>query len=398
MSHELRTPLNAILGYAQLFMNDESLPEKHRSGAGVIYRSGEHLLSMINDILDLSRIEARRVELFPVVLHLPGFLHELIDMVQIRAYRKQITFTADLASDLPGMILVDDKRLRQILLNLLSNAVKFTAEGRVKFQVTQASEVSNVEMVTLLFSVEDTGPGIPPDKLDTIFEPFQRVGDQQAHIEGTGLGLAISRELVQMMGGELTVESTPGAGSTFQFTLDVQEIAEEQGASDQPSRKITGFHGGTRTILIADDAPANRDVVRKMLTQVGFRVIEATNGQEAVHQAAVARPDVILMDVIMPVMDGIEATRHIRSLEAQEDSSHRAIIIGVSANVLDETQQKCLDADCDDFLAKPIRLQELLLKIGQHLAIDWVYKQAQVSPAEFERPQPFVLPSEDDPA
>lgn len=395
MSHELRTPLNAILGYAQLCMGDDRLSEKHRSSAGVIYHSSEHLLEMINEILDLSRIEARRIELFPAALRLPGFLNELVDMVQVRAYRKQITFTADLSPDLPPRVLVDDKRLRQVLLNLLSNAVKFTEHGGVTFTARARRQSGQAPAITLDFCVADTGPGIPADQLETIFEPFRRVGDQQSQTEGTGLGLAISRELVEMMGGELTVESSPGAGSTFRLRLEAREIQDDQEEAALAQRPILGLRGAPRTILIADDAPANRDVLRQMLTRVGFDVIEAANGLEAVERATADWPDVLLMDVLMPGLDGIAAVQRIRHTEAQRPAAQqRIVIIAISASVLDEPRRECLEAGCDAFLLKPIRLRDLLAAIEDHLPIEWVYASEDTPSSGQSASQPPARPTD----
>ncbi len=439
MSHELRTPLNAISGYAQLFLNDENLSEKQRSDAGIIYNSGEHLLSMINDILDLSKIEARRVELFPVEFYLPGFLNELSEMIRLRAYRKGITFQTDFATDLPRLIFADDKRLRQILLNLLSNAVKFTPEGRVTFRVRQIDptpgpspkergenslllrgRVGDAEIPgsldyeaagenslllrgrvgegvihTLRFEVEDTGPGIPPDKLDVIFEPFLRVGKQQGEIEGTGLGLAICRELVSMMGSDLRVESHLERGSTFRFDLEVREIPQTEDHAPREHRKITGFRGGPITVLAVDDEPANRGILRKLLTRIGFRVIEAVDGHEAITQAKTSQPAIILMDLFMSALNGFEAIQQIRMAEAQHTPHRRAVIIGVSASVMEEIQGQCLEAGGDGFLTKPIHLDELLTIISQHLDIDWVY-ETEEQPRSEEAEHPIVAPPEKD--
>ena len=396
MSHELRTPLNAILGYAQLFLNDESLSEKQRNSAGIMYRSGEHLLAMIDDILDLSKIEAQKIDLAPSSLNLPGFLNELVEMVQIHAYRKGLSFTADFATNLPRTILVDEKRLRQILLNLLSNAVKYTEKGSVTFAVRTQPAGHTSPLTRLHFSVKDTGPGIPKPQLGNIFDPFQRIGDQQTQIEGTGLGLAISHELVQIMGGELVVKSSLGVGSTFCFHVDVQNVSEQELFSIQTPCHIIGFHGDGPTILIVDDVSANRSVLRDMLTPLGFSIIEATGGREAVKKAADAQPDVILMDLVMPDIDGFEAMRQIRIAgDHMPSSSSSSVIIGVSASAPDETRQTCFTSGCDAFVMKPVKRQDLLEKIGGHLSLDWIYQQK--SPSRIpETPQTLVLPPEDD--
>ncbi len=274
MSHELRTPLNAILGYVQIIKQDQNLGDNHRRSATIIANSGEHLLTLISDILDLSKIEARKVELHPAGIDLAAFLDTIEDIIKVRAELKNLSFTFKSDSDLPVGVIADETRLRQVLLNLLGNAVKFTNTGQVVFRVSLygLKECS----ATIHFEVEDTGPGIASDKLKKIFIPFEQTGEM-TNQEGTGLGLAISRQLVHMMGGEIFVKSEVGHGSTFWFDLDLPL------ATVEPSRKpmkriVTGYKGSRRKVLVVDDRQTNRSVLVDWLTPLGFEAAEAENG------------------------------------------------------------------------------------------------------------------------
>ncbi len=385
MSHELRTPLNAILGYAQILSHAECLTEKQREAIGTIQRSGEHLLSMITEILDLSKIEARKIELEPDEFHLPGLLKSLVEMIQIRAYHKGITFVADITPDLPTAIYNDQKRLRQILLNLLSNAVKFTEKGTVSLRVYELDELDELNESTtqqlnnstthktqkLHFEVEDSGIGIPSEHIQKIFEPFQQVGDKHFHAEGTGLGLAISQQLARLMGSELHVESKPAQGSTFWFELDVCISEFGSGKTEEneikPVSRIVGFRGENSGVLIVDDNDENRMILRDLLLPLGFEVFEAIDGREAIEKTTRFHPDLIFMDLIMPGVDGFEATRQIRKTEGPTP------IIAVSASTFAQTKEESVAAGCHDFLAKPIRIETLLHCLQRHLKLEWIY-------------------------
>jgi two-component system sensor histidine kinase ChiS len=417
MSHELRTPLNAILGYAQIFLRDESFTEKQREAVRIVQRSGEHLLSMITDILDLSKIEARKIPLEPTALYLPGFLKSLADMVQVQASHKGISFTSEIAPDIPEVIYADERRLRQILLNLLSNAVKFTKKGYVTFRVGYRDteigrwgdgEIGRREISPhlpispsphLRFEVEDTGPGISSEDLEKIFQPFQQVGENRLHAEGTGLGLAISQSLVRMMGSELSVKSTLGQGSIFWFDMEFPEVMEERGVLAEAKvrqRKIVGFKGNLWRILVADDSVANRAIIRDMLSPLGFEVIEAVDGLDALDKAKACHPDLILMDLLMSRIDGFEATRKIReeeqklrraeeqktvsSIQYPVSSNKYPVIIGMSASVFLQTQKESIAAGCNDFIAKPVSLENLLALLQVHLKLEWIYEEKSDDP------------------
>ncbi len=402
MSHELRTPLNGILGYTQLFKLDDTLTAEQQEGVEIIHRCGEHLLTMINDILDLSKIEAGKLELFPKDFRLPQFLKDLTDLFKLRAAQKGIQFVYEqlpppwslVTEDTPGFPLVvqaDDKRLRQVLLNLLSNAVKFTEQGQVGFRVVFQDN-------HLRFEVEDTGPGISEDSLETIFLPFQQVGQSDHHAEGTGLGLPISKRLVELMGGRLQVESSLGIGSLFWFEVALQVVKyDEKIYNSQLPTPIIGYqtqrHDLTTAvspvpvvlkILIVDDKWENRRVLNKLLTTLSFQVQEAQHGQEGLTIADTFQPDIIIMDLRMPVMNGLECTRLLR----QDPRFRNTIIIAASASVFDYQQQESLTAGCNAFVTKPIDVDYFLKVLGELCQLDWIYQPASSDPQTLSRALP----------
>ncbi|MCH8295045.1 response regulator [Candidatus Poribacteria bacterium] len=375
MSHELRTPLNGILGYAQILKGDATLSDKHREGVEIIQRSGEHLLTLINDILDLSRIEAGKLELMPTEFHLPEFLKNIADMTRIRAEQKRLAFIYEPLSPLPLGVRGDEKRLRQVLINLLGNAVKYTEKGGVSFKVGYHEAPDGKTL--LRFQVEDTGIGITEEKMEEIFQPFLQVRDsQRGQIEGTGLGLTISQRLVRLMGGELNVKSTPDESSRFWFDIDLPEIPEWMPSEESVERTVAGFVGDKRKILIVDDKRENRAVLVGFLAPLGFEIAEAEDGREGLEKAEAFKPDLILMDLVMPVMDGFEATRQIRQSPKLKDMK----VIALSASVFEHNQQQSLNAGCDDFIPKPVRMESLLEKLGTHLGLQWMYSEK--TPAE----------------
>lgn len=363
MSHELRTPLNGILGYAQILGRDKTLTEKQREGVKIIQRSGDYLLTLINDILDLSKIEAGRVELYAVDFHFGEFLNSIVSLFRIRAEQKGISFFYELLSHLPVGLHADEKRLRQIIINLLGNAIKFTEHGGVTLKVGYHNG-------KIRFQVEDTGVGIASEEIDKIFLPFQQLGDSNHKAEGTGLGLPITKTLIEMMGGELMVESTPGQGSVFWTILDLQEATSVILSDKVVAPVIVGFEGYARTILAIDDKWENRSVIVNLLTPVGFTVLEAENGQEGLNKAQTIHPDLIITDLVMPIMDGFEAVRRMRKIENLQNTP----IIAASASVFDYHQQQSLDAGCNDFVAKPFAAEELLALIQKYLNLAWIYE------------------------
>jgi CheY-like chemotaxis protein len=372
----------------------------------IVQQSGEHLLALINNLLDISKIEVDRMKLSSAPIHLPRFLDDIASIIHSRAAAKRLTFTLERLNTLPTWVEADETRLRQVLLNLLDNAIKFTEAGRVTLRVSSSEfGVSSEEPGTqnshrpgtgkletrLRFEVEDTGLGISPDQLERIFQPFEQAEDVTRWITGAGLGLSISRQLVRLMGGELHVESPPftsflrsplaategrtegGPGSLFWFevTLPVIEVAEEVRFAEPPDRVITGYRGARATVLVVDDVPSNRAVVVDLLEPLKFEVIEAADGQQALHLAQELRPDLILMDRWMPVLDGFEAVRQMRQMPELEEM----VVIAVSASVSAEDQAQGREVGIDAFLPKPVNWPRLAALLEAHLQLEWEYKE-----------------------
>ncbi|CAB3714714.1 ATP-binding protein [Paraburkholderia rhynchosiae] len=360
MSHELRTPLNGILGYAQILKRDKSLDQRQADGITVIQRSGEHLLAIIKDILDMAKIEAGRAELNLSDIPLDRFIYFIAETIQVKAAEKGLAFACEMAADLPTGVRVDEKRLRQVLLNLLSNAIKFTDEGSVSLHVGW------LPPTRLRFEVQDTGIGIDEARLEAIFRPFEQVSDAQHRVGGTGLGLAISRQFVRLMGGEIHVESRRGAGSAFSFELNVP-VVTPQAVVVPTERTVIGYKGPRKTVLVVDDVAANRAVAVDMLGQLGFDMVEASNGLEALEKAKALRPALVLMDVVMPGMDGLEATRRLREMPEFRDLP----IVAVSAGASGSDAARSLAAGANAFLSKPVDFSGLLSQISALLNIEW---------------------------
>ncbi|MGP1384236.1 MAG: MASE1 domain-containing protein [Thainema sp.] len=371
MSHELRTPLNGILGYAQILSRSPSLMGKERDGIKIIYQCGTHLLTLINDVLDLSKIEARKLELHPTALHFPSLLQSVVEMCRIKAEQKGIEFFYQPSSRLPNGIKVDEKRLRQVLINLLGNAIKFTDQGSVTLRV-DVLELSETEAV-ILFQVIDTGVGIAEADTKKLFQSFKQAGDRKKQSEGTGLGLAISQRIVQLMGGEIRLKSQLGTGSEFFFTVSVllvedwarQQIPVEEGAL------IVGYEGDHQKILVIDDRWENRTVVQNLLEPLQFVIIEAKNGQEGLEQLRTEHPNLVITDLAMPVMDGYQFLKKLRSDERLKSTK----VIVSSASVSHADQQMALDAGGDAFLPKPVDAGTLFKTLADQLGLIWVYEQ-----------------------
>ncbi|MFQ3679412.1 MAG: ATP-binding protein [Pseudanabaenaceae cyanobacterium] len=367
MSHELRTPLNGILGYAQILQRAKHLTAEDRQGVSVIYQCGQHLLMLINDILDLSKIEAQRMELHPEDFHLGTFLSSTAGMIAVKAEQKGLRFEMELAPELPVGIRADAKRLRQVLVNLLGNAVKFTDQGYVKFRIRLADRLQDT--ARLQFEVEDSGIGIQSEDLARLFQPFTQVGDQSRHAEGTGLGLTITKRIVDLMGGNLHVESQPGMGSTFRVTVPVSVIQNLTPDNARPQGVLAGYRGPQRTVLVVDDKWENRSVVANLLVPLGFRIQEARNGREGLTLAEGTPPDLIVTDLVMPVMDGFELVRCLRSHPKLQNIP----IIASSASTFDHDKQHSMDVGCNEFLPKPIDAEALFAKIQKLLHLEWEY-------------------------
>ncbi|MBL9201398.1 MAG: PAS domain S-box protein [Opitutaceae bacterium] len=383
VSHELRTPLNGILGYTQILRRDTALTERQRTGVGVIHESAEHLLALINDVLDLSKVEAGRVDLHPADFGLAEFASAVERVFAPRARENGILFETALAADLPARVHGDEQRLRQVVFNLVSNAVKFTRTGGVVFSVQRGAGAA------LRFAVNDTGPGITAEDLGKLFEPFAQVGNRAvAAASGTGLGLAISRSLVERMGGRLQVESEPGHGSRFWFEVELP-AAEAAPATVHSTSRISGYEGPRRRVLVVDDNAANRAVLIEMLAPLGFEMAEAFDGEASLAIAAEIAPDLVLMDLRMPGgIDGLEATRRLRA--APRGRELRIAAVSASAYALDRSE--CFAAGCDEFLAKPFREEDLFALVARLLDLTWIQAETPDSNSPFPFAQPVKAP------
>ena len=381
MSHELRTPLNGILGFAQILQRDKALTERQVRGLKIIQESGQHLLTLITDILDLARIDVAKLELYATDIDLRAFLAVVADIVRVKAEEKSLLFSMRLAGDLPRTVRGDETRLRQVLLNLLSNAVKFTDRGQVSLAVELSGRTPSG--VALRFDVRDTGIGMSEAQLGRLFQPFEQVADGERREGGTGLGLAISRQLVRLMGGDIHVRSEPGQGSAFFFELALPVI--ELQVAEAPRLGLpTGYEGPPRKVLIVDDVPQNRAVLIDSLNVLGFELIEAADGQAALTCAESLRPDLIVMDVAMPVMDGLEATRRLRAMPGLA----QVPIIASSGSVGRRVEADCYLAGANAFVPKPIAQDQLFGAIGRLLALQWVYEEAPAAAPQVQPSQP----------
>ncbi|HLO51709.1 MAG TPA: ATP-binding protein [Kamptonema sp.] len=372
MNHELRTPLNGILGYAQILERDPATTAKQKKGLGVIHQCGSHLLTLINDILDLSKLEVQKMELYPQDFHFTNFLMNTVEICRIKAEQKGITFRYHPAANLPTAVYADDKRLRQVLLNLLSNAIKFTDFGTVSFtvEIVDDGETIDPSSPRIRFQVKDTGIGIPPEKLQAIFLPFEQAGKRDRNSEGTGLGLAISQQIVLMMDGSIEVNSILGKGSTFWFELNIPIANDWLTQSISANQQVIGYQGERRKILVIDDRRENRAVVIGMLEPLGFKMAEADDGQTGLEKALQMRPDLIITDVMMSKMDGLEMTRRLRELP---DFANMPIIAS-PASLSQVDMQDAIAAGCNSFFPKPIEFTGLLGELQRHLELQWVYE------------------------
>ncbi|NJL89736.1 MAG: response regulator [Coleofasciculaceae cyanobacterium SM2_1_6] len=388
MSHELRSPLNAILGFSQVLLNNNVPAPEQAENIKIIYRSGEHLLSLINHVLDLSKIEAGKITLNPENLDLYHLLEDLKDMLHLQAEKAGLELIFDYGTSIPQYIYTDAVKLRQILINLLSNALKFTKAGLVKLQVLSddfpiatvnndpfASKSFTSNSFTLKFRVEDTGVGIATEELTHIFEAFSQAQAGREIQEGSGLGLAISRKFAQLLGGDITVTSQLGQGSTFQLVMQTS-LGREASAPPMSSGQVIGLVPGQPTyrLLIVDDKSVNRQLLRRFLAPLGFELKEASNGKEAIDLWAAWSPHLIWMDMRMPVMDGYEATKQIKAtLQGQATA-----VIALTASVLEAEKDVILSTGCDDFIRKPFQQQTILDILEKHLGVNYLYAETEI--------------------
>jgi two-component system, sensor histidine kinase and response regulator len=371
MSHELRTPLNVILGFTQVMSHYRDLSTEHQQNLAIINRAGEHLLNLINDILEMSKIEAGRITLNLNNFDLIRLLENLQEMLRFRATSKGLELAFEYTSYLPQYIEADESKLRQVLLNLLGNAIKFTDTGRVVLRVgTRHPQY-------LIFEVQDTGRGIAPQEIDLLFEAFGQTETGRKSQQGTGLGLAISRKYVQLMGGDISVTSTVNEGSKFAFDLQIGLAAASEIQIKKTSRQVISLapDQSEYRILLVDDATDSRLVLVKILTSIGFRVQEAANGTEAIALWQTWQPHLILMDMRMPIMDGYEATTVIKTREETSISNHKTIIIALTANAFEEQREAILKAGCNDYINKPFREEQLLEKLSEYLGVQYIYQE-----------------------
>ncbi len=372
MSHELRTPLNAILGFTQVMQRDQTLKEEHRQNLDIIGRSGEHLLELINDILEMTKIEAGRTTFNQTQFDLYRLLDNLESMLHLKAEEKNLQLLFEKTPDLPQYIETDEGKLRQVLINLLGNAIKFTQEGGVILRIKTSEQSRENQAIILIFEVEDTGPGIAAEEVDQLFEAFGQTETGRNSNEGTGLGLPISHKFVQLMGGEISVSSILGRGSLFSFTIQANLIHANTIKSNQPPRRIIGLVPGQPhyRILAVDDRLESRILLVKLLSSMGFNVRQASNGQEALDIWERWQPHLIWMDMRMPVIDGYQATQRIKASQKGQET----VIIALTASAFEEERNLVLSAGCDDFMRKPFREEVLWEKIAQHLGVQYIYQ------------------------
>jgi PAS domain S-box-containing protein len=392
MSHELRTPLNAILGFTQLMNRDSSLSTENQQHLGIINRAGEHLLELINDILEMSKIEAGRVTLNENSFDLFSLLDTLKEMFSLKAKVKGLKLIFERTSDVPQYVKTDESKLRQVLINLLGNAIKFTEQGSVTVRVSRAlgivrsSELEretqtsnlithNCSFTSLFFEIEDTGPGIAPQEMNKLFKKFVQTETGRKSQQGTGLGLPITKKFVELMGGNVTVSSTLGQGTIFSFDISIKLTESTDTSTQNLTRQVIGLAPGQPEyrILVVEDRFENRLLLVKLLTSLGFQVREAENGQEGVAIWESWKPHLICMDIRMPVMDGYEATKQIRA----HLNGEATVIIALTASAFEEQRNHVLSAGCNDFLRKPYKQEVLLEKMAQYLGVHYLYEEVQ---------------------
>lgn len=372
MSHELRTPLNAILGFAQIMERDVQLTSTQHRHLNVIMQSGEHLLELINDVLEMSKIEAGHITVNLEHIDLYRVLNGLSDMLTLRAENKGLQLRVHRAEHVPQYIVADERKLRQVLLNLMGNAIKFTQHGHITLHVACTS--CDDHWVLLDFAVSDTGLGIAPTEIERLFAPFVQTESGRKVQEGTGLGLPISQQFVRLMGGEIKVNSQVGVGSTFSFQLKLERSSANDVNDLRDTRRVIGLKAGQPPyrILIVEDRWANRILLHDLLEPLGFQLRTAINGKDALKIWQEWQPHVICMDMQMPILDGYETTRHIKA------SQPNIVIIALTASAFDHERQQVLAVGCDDYIAKPFREAEIFSKLSQHLGVEYVYEEREI--------------------
>ena len=410
MSHELRTPLNAILGFSQLINRGSNLFQEQQEHLNIITRSGEHLLALINQVLDLSKIEAGRATLNETSFDLHRLLNDIEDMFQLQAENKGLQLLVERVSDVPQYVQTDEIKLRQILINLLSNAIKFTSEGGIYVRITNQESAQHI-----CFEIEDTGEGIDASELDKLFAAFVQTQTGEKSQEGTGLGLTIARSFVQLMGGEMTVNSRAGVGTTFKFDIKVNAVESADRPPEQLNRRVIAIAPDQPRyrIVIADDRWDNRQLLVKLLSPLGFEIYEAQNGREAIEKWEQYAPHLIFMDLRMPVMDGYEATKQIKAKASsgsplfkgggegierifkgdgegiedlfkgggEEIEGQATAIIAITASNFEEEKAVVLSTGCDDFIRKPFREANILDALHKHIGVRFIFEELNAAPS-----------------
>ncbi|MEA5566020.1 ATP-binding protein [Anabaena sp. UHCC 0399] len=383
MSHELRTPLNIILGFTQLLTRYGSLDNQQQEYLDTIARSGEHLLKLIDDVLEMSKIEAGKTTLNQTGFDLKYLLETLYQMLNLKSQSKGLQLIFKLAPELPQYIFADESKLRQVLINLLGNAIKFTQTGSVTLRVCQDTEEIDAG-IRLLFEIEDTGSGIELIDMERLFEPFVQTQTGQNSQEGTGLGLPISQKFVRLMGGEITANSQVGIGTIFKFDIHTQQVRPDEVETAKSSQQVIALAAGQPKyrILVAEDKPEIRQIMIKLLQPVGFDVREVNNGEEAIAICKSWCPDLVWMDMRMPVMDGYEATKRIKTAI---DSP--PVVIALTGSAFEEDRIVALSTGCDDFVRKPFRVEVIFDKMAEHLGVKYIYATEQTT-----QPQSAEIP------
>ncbi|MDD2738687.1 MAG: response regulator [Methylomonas lenta] len=365
MSHEIRSPLNSIIGYAHILHQDPSMPEHRRQALETLKRSGEHLCGLIEDILDIALIEARKFDFKYQPIHFPSFIEHLVNLYQSQAEDKGLSFSYQTITALPQRIRGDEKRVWQILMNLLGNAIKFTSQGDIVLRIGYSCGVAS-------FQITDSGSGIDEQQLQNIFQPFTRLDNPTGNaVAGSGLGLTISKILTEVMGGELTVQSKLGEGSTFSVRLLLPSLGAENFTDIQ--KPVIGYHGKRKRILVVDDQREHRELLLSILEPLGFYLSEASSGEKCLRKALEEQPDLILLDISMPDIDGIETAMRLRELNLNMP------IVVLSANAYPGDRMAMMNAGCNDFMAKPLQVPELMHKLKRYLALDWLYRDDKQS-------------------
>lgn len=387
MSHEIRTPMNAIIGFSELLLRERDLDPTLRSNLEIINNSGEHLLELINDILEMSKIEAGHIKCFFEPMDFYGLLNDLEIMFQLRTQEKGLQFEVTYDESVPRFIITDKSKLRQILINLLANAVKFTDHGGIIVTVTSGELKGRLMMLKV--NIEDTGIGISKSNIERVFNAFERTDKAHKLHEGTGLGLTICREYINLLQGEISVGSEEGRGTTFYFQIPVTLTDNSQIDTDSNNRQVLKLKSGQGiyTILVVDDIENNRQVMTNLLKSVGFATCTASNGVEAIERVKAEKPDLIFMDIRMPELDGEEATRRIKKLE----NGRSLPIIAVTASVFKEDIHKTLESGCDDYLRKPVRDYEVFEKIKKFLPVEYLYSEETQETVSIEE-VPLIFP------